>query len=83
MGSGLAEIGCAAGLLAPRSRRRAARASAGLLVLVFPGNVQHAVTAMRSSRASAGYRAGTLLRLPVQVPLVLWARRVAREAEVA
>ena len=79
-GSGVAEIACAAGLLGARSRRAAGLASAILLVVVFPGNVQQAATAMRSSRASAGYRAGTLVRLPVQVPLVVWALRVARDA---
>lgn len=80
IGSGIAEIACAAGLSASRSRRPAAFASAGLLVVVFPGNIQHAVTAMRSARASTGYRAGTLARLPVQAPLVAWALRIAREA---
>jgi uncharacterized membrane protein len=57
-----------------------ALASAALLVLVFPGNVQHAASALRSSRASRGYRAATLVRLPLQAPLVAWALRVAREA---
>jgi uncharacterized membrane protein len=79
-GSGLAELACAAGLLTRRSRRVAGLVSAGLLVVVFPGNVQHAVTASRSARASRGARAATLARLPVQLPLVRWALRVAREA---
>jgi uncharacterized membrane protein len=81
--SGIAELVCAAGLLAPRSRRGAGLASAVLLVVVFPGNIQHAVIAMRSSRASSGYRAGTLARLPLQLPLIAWALRVAREASVS
>jgi uncharacterized membrane protein len=63
-----------------RTRRPAAIASAALLVAVFPGNVQHAARAMRSSRTSRGYRAGTLARLPLQAPLVTWALRVARQA---
>jgi uncharacterized membrane protein len=79
-GSGLAELACAAALLRPRSRRAAGLASAALLVVVFPGNVQHAVTAARSARVSRGLRAATLVRLPVQLPLVRWALRVAREA---
>ena len=78
VGSGVAEIACAAGLSRSAARGgRAALASAALLVVVFPGNVQHAVSALRSSRASAGVRAGTLARLPVQAPLVAWALRVA------
>lgn len=81
LGSGLAEILCAAGLLTRRTRRGAGLASAALLVVVFPGNIKHAVNALSSSRASWGLRVGTLLRLPVQLPLVAWALRVAREAE--
>jgi uncharacterized membrane protein len=77
-GSGVAEIVCAAGLSIGRWRRPAALLSAALLVVVFPGNVQQAVTAVRSPRASNGYRAGTLIRLPLQVPLVIWALRIAR-----
>ena len=80
VGSGIAEIACAAGLLDGRTRRPAAVASAALLVAVFPGNIQHALIALRSSRTSNRYRAGVLARLPVQVPLVAWAVRVAREA---
>ncbi|WP_460458455.1 DoxX family protein [Angustibacter peucedani] len=79
-GSGVAEIACAAGLLSRRTRPLAALASAGLFVGVFPGNVQMAVTAVRSERASTAYRAGTLARLPLQVPLVLWALGVRRRA---
>jgi uncharacterized membrane protein len=80
LGSGVAEIACAAGLSTRSVRRPAALASAALLVAVFPGNIQHARLALRSSRASARYRAGTLARLPVQAPLVAWALRIAREA---
>src|ERR1700712_2479613 len=58
-GSGMAEIACAAGLSIARSRRPAALASAALLVAVFPGNIQHAVRAMRSRRTSTAYRVGT------------------------
>ena len=77
LGSGAAEVACAAGLALPRTRRAAALATAALFVLVFPGNVQMAVTAVRSPRASTGYRAVALARLPLQVPLVRWALRVA------
>ena len=80
IGSGVAEIACAAGLSSRSVRRQAALASAALLVVVFPGNIQHARRALGSSRTSTRYRAGTLARLPVQAPLVAWALRVAREA---
>jgi len=45
IGSGVAELACAAGMLAPPTRRWAGLASAALLVAVFPGNVQMAVDA--------------------------------------
>jgi uncharacterized membrane protein len=80
LGSGVAEIACAAGLSIRVVRRPAALASAALLVAVFPGNIHQARLALRSSRTSTGYRAGTVARLPLQAPLVLWALRLAREA---
>jgi len=76
--SGVAELVCAAGLLHPRTRPAAARASAALFVAVYPGNVQMAVSALRSEGASTGFKAVALGRLPLQAPLVSWALRVAR-----
>ncbi len=73
--SGAAELACAAGLAVPRTRRLAGWATAALFVLVFPGNLQMALDA---SDRSPLYRAAAYARLPVQVPLVLWAVRVAR-----
>jgi uncharacterized membrane protein len=67
LGSGVAELGCAAGLLHPATRRTAGLASAVLLVAVFPGNVQMALDARGRSPA---YRAATVARLPLQLPLV-------------
>ena len=75
LGSGVAELACAGLVALPRTRRVGGLACAALFVGVFPGNVHMATTA-RTPRA----RAVTLARLPVQVPLVLWALRAAREA---
>lgn len=75
--SGVAELVCAAGLAVPRTRRAAGWATALLLVAVFPGNVQMALDAGGRSDA---YRWGTYARLPLQVPLVLWAVSAARSA---
>lgn len=75
LGSGVAELVCGALVALPRTRRLGGWASAALFVLVFPGNV-HMVTTARTPVA----RAVTLARLPLQVPLVLWAARVARTA---
>ncbi len=74
--SGLAELGCAAALLVPRSRRAAAWATAVLFVAVFPANVQ---MALDRSGHSAAYDALTLARLPVQLPLIWWAVVIARQ----
>ena len=73
--SGAAELACAAGLAVSRTRRVAGWATAFLFVAVFPANVQ---MAMDAGDRSAAYRGATYARLPVQVPLVLWAVSVAR-----
>jgi uncharacterized membrane protein len=75
LGSGVAELVCGGLVALPRTRRLGGWASAALFVAVFPGNV-HMVTTARTPRA----RAVTIARLPLQVPLVLWARRVASTA---
>jgi uncharacterized membrane protein len=74
--SGAAELACAVGLVVPRTRRAAGWATAALLVVVFPANVQMAYDARRTP---GWYRAAMYLRLPVQVPLVAWALRIARQ----
>ncbi|MFJ4963891.1 hypothetical protein EES43_28345 [Streptomyces sp. ADI96-02] len=75
--SGAVELALAAGLVHPRTRRAAARATAAFFVGVFPANVQMAVDWRDRPRPQ---RAAALARLPVQLPLVLWARGVARDA---
>lgn len=77
--SGVAELACAAGLARATTRRGAGWASAALFVLVYPANLAMAVRAVRSPHASGRRRAVTLARLPLQVPLVWWALRVARD----
>jgi len=74
--SGVAEIACALLLLHPRTRRAAALATAVLLVAVFPANVQMALDGgYPDAPFPANSRLGAWLRLPLQVPLVLWALR--------
>ena len=79
LGSGVLELVCAAGVAVPRSRRVAAFASAGLFVVVFPGNL---TMALDSAGYSGLYRTVAFARLPLQVPLFLWALSVARRADV-
>ncbi|MCS0634859.1 hypothetical protein NX801_04130 [Streptomyces sp. LP05-1] len=75
--SGVAELALAAGLLAPRTRRVSARAAELFFVGVFPANVKMAHDwRHRSARA----RALAYGRLPLQLPLVLWARHAGRAA---
>jgi uncharacterized membrane protein len=81
--SGLAELACGVLLLVPRTRRVGGLATAGLLVGVFPANVQMALDAGTERQAirkmpAGAYRAVALARLPLQVPLVLRALKVAR-----
>lgn len=66
--SGVIEIICAALLIVPRTRRLGAYAIAALLVAVFPANIQ---MALDSKHGIAGIL--TWLRLPLQIPLILWA----------
>ncbi|MEU5370236.1 hypothetical protein ABZ362_14840 [Streptomyces sp. NPDC005951] len=77
-GSGVVELALAAGLAHPRTRAAAARMTAGLFVGVFPANVQMALDWRHRPRPQ---QVAAWARLPVQVPLVLWARGVARSAE--
>jgi uncharacterized membrane protein len=83
--SGVAELVCAAGLLHPRTRRYAGWASAALLLAVFPGNVQMSVghgkrAARKGTVAARATFAGTLARLPMQLPLIRAALRAAGRA---
>jgi uncharacterized membrane protein len=77
-GSGAVELALAAGIAAPRTRAVAAKTAAAFFVGVFPANVRMAVD--RRHRP-APLKAAALARLPLQLPLVLWARGVARSEE--
>lgn len=76
-GSGVAELACAAGLVPRRTRAVAAWATAAVFIAVFPANVQMAVD---SGGESTAYQLAVWARLPLQVPLVIWAVLVARRA---
>lgn len=79
LGSGVAELACAAALVVPATRPVGGAASAALLVAVFPGNVTMAVRSRPDARSWAGKPAVAWARLPLQVPLVMWAVAVARQ----
>jgi uncharacterized membrane protein len=76
--SGVVEIVTGAMMLHPRTRRLGGLGAAALLIGVWPANGQMAADAVRSSRSPAWYTAGTLLRLPLQVPMIRIAVKAAR-----
>jgi uncharacterized membrane protein len=71
--SGAVELACAAAVAIPRTRRLGATAAAVLFVVVFPANVQMAVDWHSRPLTDRLIAYG---RLPLQVPLVLWALKV-------
>ncbi|MDH6132112.1 putative membrane protein [Kitasatospora sp. MAA4] len=75
--SGAAELALAAAVAVPATRRVGGLAGAAFFVAVFPANVKMALDwRTRGSREKAlAYG-----RLPLQVPLVLWALGVAKRA---
>jgi uncharacterized membrane protein len=77
--SGVAELAIAALIAAPRTRRLGGLLAALLFVVVFPANVKMAID---WSDRSAWMRALAYGRLPLQIPLVLWAVLVHRRAGV-
>ena len=72
--SGVVELACAAVVALPRTRRAGGLATAALFVAVFPANIYAAFEPGDIPRWAA------VARLPLQVPLVLWALQVARDA---
>ncbi|MFI8003328.1 hypothetical protein [Streptomyces sp. NPDC086010] len=75
--SGVVELTLAAGLAVPRTRKVSARATALFFVGVFPANVQMAYDWRDRPAPARGFALG---RLPLQVPLYLWARAAGRSA---
>jgi uncharacterized membrane protein len=74
LGSGVAELGTAALLAAPATRRAGGWAAAALLTAFVPAHLH----TFRVVRGRPGLVAVAVLRLPLQVPLVHAALRVAR-----
>lgn len=73
--SGLLELGCAAGMSRPATRRVAGVVSAGLLAAIFPANVQMTLDLLRGRSRLAKILA--VARLPLQLPLIWIALRAA------
>ena len=79
--SGVAEIGAGMLIAVPRTRRLGAWMALVLLLAVWPANFQ---MALDGGVAGAGFPADSALlswvRVPLQVPMLLWAYRQARRA---
>ncbi|NEC16447.1 hypothetical protein G3I34_30100 [Streptomyces sp. SID8014] len=75
--SGVAEVALAAGVAHPRTRRSAAGLTGAFFVAVLPANLQMAAD---WRDRPAPQRAMAYARLPLQVPLILWAESVRRGA---
>jgi uncharacterized membrane protein len=83
--SGVVELACGALLLNRRTSKAGGWATAALLVAVFPANVQMVLDAGTERQAAPNvpvplFRLAGLARLPLQVPMVRRAVRVARSA---
>ncbi|MGZ6793415.1 MAG: DoxX family protein [Mycobacteriales bacterium] len=76
--SGVAELGVAAAVVRTDTRKRGALAALALFVAVFPANVQMAADAKGAAMKAVAYG-----RLPLQVPLVVWAWKVSRQSRVS
>ncbi|WP_405161273.1 hypothetical protein OG203_33700 [Nocardia sp. NBC_01499] len=78
--SGVVELGISAALAIPRTRGLGGRLAALLFIAVFPANVQMAVDVVGNKKASQLFKIGTVLRLPLQIPLITQSLKVSRSA---
>lgn len=77
IGSGFAELGTAALLLIPATRKAGGVAAAALFVGVWPGNFK---MAWDWRHVSAAKQAISLGRLPLQIPMIMSAVKIAKNA---
>lgn len=74
--SGAAELGCAAMLALPTTRRFGGLCTAALMVAVYPANIYTVKKYWYSPKG----RAIALARLPLQIPLIRIPLRIAHDA---
>jgi len=74
--SGVAELGAGVLLAVPRTRRLGGWLATATIVAVYPANIQMAIDAARKGNKLAA--AVTLLRLPMQFPMIARAYRYTR-----
>jgi len=73
--SGWAELACGALVAVPRTKRLGAWVTLVVLVAVYPANIKMALDAGTPHDAASW---GAWLRLPLQLPMWLWAYRNTR-----
>ncbi|MEV6429365.1 hypothetical protein [Nocardia sp. NPDC051463] len=78
--SGVAELTVAAALALPRTRGFGGRLAALLFIVVFPANVQMAADVLGNPQSPRAFKIGTVLRLPLQLPLITQSLKVSRRA---
>jgi len=75
--SGVAEVATGALLLVPRTRKLGALAAIALFVSVFPANV-NMVRLWKDKPLPM--RIGAIARLPLQIPMIVWALKIYRSS---
>ena len=78
--SGVAEVTTGALLLVPRTRRIGAAAAVALYLAVFPANINMVRLWFRDPAKPLPMRIGAIARLPLQIPMVMQASKVYRNA---
>lgn len=76
--SGVVELGAAVLLTQAQTRRLGGLLSFGLLLAVYPANIQMMISTCRSSKAPLWFKIGTVLRLPLQIPPLRWSLDAVR-----
>ena len=75
--SGAAELGCAALLAVPATRRAGGLCTTALMVAVYPANIYSVKKFWHSPKG----RAIALARLPLQIPLIRTSWKIATSAQ--
>ena len=78
LGSGVAEVALAVGLLTPATRRLAGWGSVALLLGVFPANLKMATDSLATDNTAL--KVGAFARLPGQWPMIRAALAATRRA---
>ncbi|MEU1984967.1 hypothetical protein [Nocardia sp. NPDC019395] len=76
--SGVAEIGVGTALLIPRTRRLGGLLAALLFIAVFPANIKFTADSVGNPKAPWALKAISVLRLPLQLPMITQALAVSR-----